>query len=174
VAVTIDQLISILKAGEVRYLIVPDQPAVALGMTTDTGRHFLIHATIEAQGSLMQFRTTGYAYCPLSGPHLEAVMRLLNDMNFHLRMVKFTLDPADGEIVVFTDLAVLDSEVTATQILGTIGFVMERLSECAVRVETTIKTGVDPGEDELIGQEEPAPTEPTQDGDDGGDDDVID
>jgi hypothetical protein len=169
VAVTFDQLVSFLKSAEIRYLIVPDQPAVALGMTTESGRHVLIHAAIEAEGSLMQLRTTGYAHCPLSSPHFAAVMALINELNFRLRMVKFTLDPDDGEIVVFTDLAILDSEVTSAQVLGLIAFVMERLRECAGRLEATIATGVDPGEDELIGEDEPS----ADDGDGDGEDDVI-
>lgn len=169
-AVTFDQLVGFLKSAEIRYLLVPDQPAVALGMTTATGRHFLVHAAIEAEGSLMQFRTTGYALCPLVSEHFAAVLLLLNELNFRLRMVKFTLDPADGEIVVFTDLAILDSEVTPTQVLGLIAFVMERLRECADRVETTIRTGVDPGEEEVIGGSEPT-RPPDNAGDDG--DDVI-
>jgi hypothetical protein len=170
VAVTFEQFVGFLKSAEIRYLLVPDQPAVALGITTASGRHFLVHAVIEAEGSLMQFRTTGYALCPLSSEHYVAVLMLLNELNFRLRMVKFTLDPADGEVVVFTDLAILDSEVTPTQILGLIAFVMERLRECADRVETTIRTGVDPGEDEVIGDGQAS--RPTEDA--GGDgDDVI-
>jgi len=171
VPVTFDQLVSFLKSAEIHYLIVPDKPAVALGMTTESGRHVLIHAAIEAEGSLMQLRTTGYARCPLSSPHFAAVAALLNRLNFELRMVKFTLDPEDGEVVVFTDLAILDSEVTSMQILGLIAFVMERLRECSSRLEATIATGVDPGEDELIGDEEPSPDDGGADG--GDEDDVI-
>lgn len=159
-AINFDQFVAILRGADIRYLIVPDQPAVALGSTTSTGRHFLVHAVIEAEGSLMQFRTTGYEHCPLDSTSFQATVLLLNELNFQLRMVKFTLDPADGEIVVFADLALLDSQPTPTQILGIIGFIMERLRECAERIETTVRTGVDPGEspdEDIIGDEEPAP-----------------
>lgn len=166
-AVNFDQLVSFLEAAEIRYLLVPRQPAVALGTTTETGRHFLLHVVVEAEGSLLQLRTTGFAYCPPTSPNFSAVMMLLNELNFRLRMVKFTMDPADGEVVVFTDLAVLDSAVTQTQIVGLISFVMERLRECAGRVEATAVTGSDPGEDELLGDEPTAGT--PDDGDDEGD-----
>lgn len=156
-AISFDQFVSFLRSAEIRYLLVPDQPAVALGNTTATGRHFLLHAVIEAEGGLMQFRTTGYQHCPLDSPNYPATVLLLNELNLRLRMVKFTLDPADGEIVVFADLALLDSQPTPTQILGIISFVMERLRESADRIEATIRTGVDPGEllaEDIIGGEE--------------------
>src|SRR5438270_6099496 len=127
-------------------MIVPDQPVVALGMTTPSGRHFLVHGMIEAEGSLLQFRTNGYQQCPLGGANLPAVVQLLNELNFRLRLVKFTLDPNDGEVIVFSDLAILDSEPTPTQILGLIAFLMERLREHADRIEATIRTGSDPGD----------------------------
>ncbi len=150
-ALTFEMLTAFLKEADIRYLQVPDQPVVALGMTTPAGRHFLVHAMIEAEGSLLQFRTNGYQLCPLDGPHVGAVLALLNDLNHKLRLVKFTLDPSDGEVIVFTDLAVLDSEPTATQILGLIAFLMERLGEYAERIETTIASGIDPGEvDDII------------------------
>ncbi len=145
-ALTFEMLTSFLKAAEIHYMLVPDQPVVAIGMTTPSGRHFLVHAMIEAEGSLLQFRTSGYEQCPLGGTSVPAVLALLNEMNHRLRLVKFTLDPADGEIIVFSDLAILDSEPTNTQVLGLLAFLMERLREQADRIESTIQTGSDPGE----------------------------
>jgi hypothetical protein len=150
VALTFEMLTSFLKAAEIHYMLVPDQPVVALGLSTPSGRHFLIHGMIEAEGSLLQFRTNGYEQCPPGSTSLPAVMMLLNELNHRLRLVKFTLDPADGEIIVFSDLAVLDSEPTSTQVLGLLAFVMERLREYADRIETTIRTGNDPGDIEDI------------------------
>ena len=149
-ALTFEMLTSFLKAADIRYLIVPDQPVVALGMTTPSGRHFLVHAMLEAEGSLLQFRTSGYEQCPPSSPNLGAVVLLLNELNYRLRLVKFALDPSDGEIVVFSDLAILDSEPTSTQVLGLIAFLMERLREHADRIEGAIRTGSDPGDAEDV------------------------
>ena len=150
-ALTFEMLTAFLKEADIRYLMVPGQPVVALGMTTPDGRHFLVHAMIEAEGSLLQFRTNGYQQCPLDGPHVAAVLTLLNDLNHKLRLVKFTLDPSDGEVIVFSDLAVLDSEPTATRVLGLIAFLMERLREYAEGIETMIETGIDPGDvDDVI------------------------
>jgi hypothetical protein len=150
VALTIETLRSFLDSAEIRYMIVPDEPVVALGLTTPSGRHFLIHGMIEAEGSLLQFRTNGYEQCPLTSPHLGAVVRLLNELNHHLRLVKFTLDPDDGEITVFADLAMLDSEPTTSQVLGLLAFLMERVREHADRIEATVSTGTDPGEVEDV------------------------
>jgi hypothetical protein len=150
VALTFEMLTSYLKSADIRYMIVPDQPVVALGMTTPSGRHFLVHGMVEAEGSLLQFRTNGYEQCLLNGPTQPAVLTLLNELNHRLRLVKFTLDPADGEIIVFSDLAILDSEPTAAQLLGLLAFLMERLREYADRIEATIRTGNDPGEVEDV------------------------
>jgi hypothetical protein len=150
VALTFEMLTAFLESAEIRYLLVPKKPIVALGTTTPSGRHFLLHGLIEAEGSLLQFRTSGFQQCPLTSPSVPAVVSLLNELNHHLRLVKFTLDPADGEITVFSDLAILDSEPTAAQVLGLIAFVMERLSEYSDRIEETIRTGTDPGDVEDI------------------------
>jgi hypothetical protein len=149
-ALSFEKFQSFLREAEIRYLLVPDQPIAALGSSTDSGRQFFIHASIEAEGTLMQLRTNGYLACPLSSPHVPVVMRLLNDINFRLRLVKFTMDPTDGEITVYGDLVILDSEPTATQIVVMISFFMERLRECAPRIEKTIQTGIDPDADDVI------------------------
>src|SRR6516165_1691070 len=81
VALTIEMFRSFLDAADIRYLIVPDQPTVALGMTTPSGRHFLVHGMIEAEGSLLQFRTNGYQHCPANSPSVPPVMLLLNELN---------------------------------------------------------------------------------------------
>jgi hypothetical protein len=88
--------------------------------------------------------------CPLDSPHLVSVMTLLNELNHRLRLVKFTVDPIDGEITVFSDLAIIDSQPTSAQVLGLLGFVMDRLREHSDRIEETIRTGVDPGETLLL------------------------
>src|SRR5262249_52420080 len=129
----------------IRYLLSPDQPMLACGMTTDAGRHVLVHCFLEVEGTLLQFRTSGYLLCPPESPHRAAVLNLLNDLNHNPRFVKFTLDPLGGEITVFSDLAILDSQATSSQIVGLISFFMERLREHSGRIEETIRTGVDPG-----------------------------
>src|SRR5262245_29559409 len=136
-------------------------------MTTDTGRHFVVHAVIEVEVRRLQLFKTLCSQCRVCVEHLGAVLLLLKEVYYGRRMVKFSIDPADGEIVVFADMAILDSVPTPTQVLGLIAFVMERLRECAERVETTVRTGEDPGEEDIIGGEEPpADEEP-------GPDDVI-
>jgi hypothetical protein len=158
-ALTFESLQAILRGAEIRYLLDPDRTMLAFGLTTPSGRHVLIHCFLEVEGTLLQLRTNGYLMCPLGGPHRLTVMALLNELNHRLRLVKFTLDPLDGEITVFSDLALLDSQPTGGQILGLIGFFMDRLREYCDRIETTIRTGTDPGD---------AVAEPTPD--DSGDD----
>jgi hypothetical protein len=154
-SLTFESLQSILREAEIRYLLAPDQPMVACGLTIESGRHVLVHCFLEVEGSLLQLRTTGYQLCPLDSPHLPAVMILLNQLNHRLRLVKFTLDPLDGEITVFSDLAIIDSQPTSAQIVGLLGFVMDRLREYSRRIEETIRTGVDPGDEPVI-EEEPS------------------
>jgi hypothetical protein len=115
-------------------------------MTTEGGRHVLIHCFLEVEGTLMQVRSNGYLFCPLESPHRQAVMALLNELNHRLRLVKFTYDPLDGEITDYADLAIIDTTPTSSQVLGLIGFFMERMREYIERIETTIRTGNDPGD----------------------------
>jgi hypothetical protein len=145
-ALTFENLQSILRGAEIRYLLDPDRTMLAFGLTTDGGRHVLVHCFLEVEGTLVQLRSNGYLMCQLDSPHRLPVLTLLNELNHRLRLVKFTIDPLDGEITVFADLALLDSEPTGPQILGLIGFFMDRLREYSVRIETTIRTGTDPGD----------------------------
>jgi hypothetical protein len=144
-SMTFDKLQSILKEAGIRYLLAPDQPMLAFGMMTESGRHVLIHCFLEIEGTLLQLRTNGYHICPPDSPHQLPVLKLVNELNHRLRLVKFTIDPLDGEVTVFADLAILDSEPTAPQVLGLVGFFMDRLREHAERIEETIRTGIDPG-----------------------------
>jgi hypothetical protein len=145
-ALTFETLQGILRGAEIRYLLDPERTMLAFGLTTEAGRHVLIHCFLEVEGTLLQLRTNGYLMCPLGSPHRLAVLTLLNELNHRLRLVKFTLDPLDGEITVFSDLALLDSEPTAAQVLGLIGFFMDRLREYSNRIEATIRSGADPGD----------------------------
>ena len=153
-AISFENLQTFLQNAEIRYLLAPDQAMLAIGMTTSAGRHVLVHCFVEVEGTLVQLRTNGYLLCPPNSDHRPAVMNLLNELNHRLRLVKFTLDPADGEITVFADLALLDSEPTSAQVLGLIGFFMERLREYSDRIETTIRTGIDPGEIDHVGEDD--------------------
>ena len=128
-ALSFENFQAFLRDAQIRYLLAPDQPMAAIGVTTASGRHILVHCFIESEGTLLQLRTNGYLMCPPNSEHRPAVVNLLNELNHRLRLVKFTLDPFDGEITIFADLALLDSEPTAGQILGLIGFFMERLRE---------------------------------------------
>jgi hypothetical protein len=170
-SLTFDKLQSFLKEAGIRYLLAPDQPMLAFGMITESGRHVLVHCFLEVEGTLVQLRTNGYHLCQLDSPHRPAVMQLLNELNHRLRLVKFTIDPLDGEVTVFSDLAILDSEPTGAQILGLIGFFMDRLREYSDRIDTTIRTGNDPGNGDSFN----APPEGGGEGGEGGDegDDII-
>ncbi len=150
-SLTFDKLQSFLKESGIRFLLAPDQPMLAFGMMTESGRHVLIHCFLEIEGTLLQLRTNGYHLCPMDSPHRQAVLELINELNHRLRLVKFTMDPLDGELTAFSDLAILDSEPTASQILGLIGFFMDRLRDCAERIEQTIRTGTDPGDGDTFG-----------------------
>jgi hypothetical protein len=149
-ALTFPGLMAFLTEAEVKFLIAPDLPMLAITLATPSGRTFLLHATIEAEGTLLQLRTNGYLVCPPSSPFRDAVLRLLNELNFKLRIVKFCLDAGDGEVVVYADLAVMDSTPTITQVMALTGFVMERVRETAGRIEAVITTGLDPEDKDIV------------------------
>jgi hypothetical protein len=88
----------------------------------------------------------GYATCPLTSPHLPALLRLLSDLNQGLRWIKFSLDPRDGEVCATGDMWIADGTVTQRQINRMLGNMVPCLDDALPRVQQVIQTGADPGE----------------------------
>jgi hypothetical protein len=145
VAITLDELKKLLDTEGVKYFIAPDEPLLMMNFTGLTG-NYQVALHLELDGRFLQFRTIGYLRCPADHPHLEAVLRVLGQLDYQLRLTKFGWDPSDGEIVGYADLWLDDGSVTQGQFSAMLHSFLPGIDFNHQRVETTIETGTDPGE----------------------------
>jgi hypothetical protein len=138
-------LTAILKDYGVGYWTNPDRPAVLFGMGSTSGRRFMVGASVDGEGSFLQFRSVEYAHCPVTHRHFGAVATLLLSLNYTYRAIKFSVDPKDGEVTAYADLVLLDAEATPAQVMGLLGFFLNVLDEGHERLLSALVTGTDPG-----------------------------
>jgi hypothetical protein len=143
VAITLDKLKSLASAEGLKYFLAPDRPAILAGFGGLTGSYQVL-MMVELDGRFMQFRTLGYASCPASHPHLEAVLKVLGALDYKLRLTKFGWDPSDGEIVGYADLWLEDGTLTQKQFKAMLGAFLPAIDLGHDRIQKTIDTGVDP------------------------------
>jgi hypothetical protein len=142
---TFDDLKKLAEGEGLRYFVAPDRPMLLMGIGGLNGNYQIV-APLELDGRFLQFRPLGYASCPASHPNVEAVLRVLGDLNFKLRLTKFGWDPADGEIAAYADVWLEDGTLTQKQFAGILGLYVPGLDLNHPRIATTIESGVDPGE----------------------------
>jgi hypothetical protein len=159
---TFEALTGMLKEYDVSYWTHPERPSVMFGMSTTSGKRFVITTSVDGEGSFFQARSVEYAHCPATHKNYTPVARLLLSLNYHYRAVKFSIDPQDGEVTAFADLVLLDSEATSAQVMGLLSFFLNVLDEAHERLLATLVNGVDPGEQKVESAPavEPSSTEP--------------
>ena len=132
-------------AGDGRFD--PHPPPVPLDLRAkglnNTYRFFIF---LELEGEFLQFRTSGYHSCLLDNPSLDATLKVLGELNFGLRLVKFGWDPSDGEIVASVDAWVCDGDLTRAQFNQMAKSFLTNIDLQYPRIDATIETGEDPGE----------------------------
>jgi hypothetical protein len=143
VTITLDKLRSLAERQGLKYFIAPDRPALAMGFTGLTGSYQVI-MLVELDGRFLQFRTMGYGKCPSDHPHLEAVLRILGELDYKLRLTKFGWDPTDGEIVGYIDLWLEDATLTQHQFEAMLGAFLPAIDQGHARIAKTMETGIDP------------------------------
>ncbi len=144
-ALTLDQLRRLCDQAQFKYFVDPTRPALLCGVQGLAGRYQFV-MLLDLEGQFLQFRTIGYANCAASHRHVGAVLRVLGDLNYKLRFVKFGWDPADGEIVVYADVWLMDGGLTQQQFARMLGNYLPSIDQNSVRISQTIETGQDPGE----------------------------
>lgn len=142
-AITLDELKALVEAEGLKYFLAPDKPALFLGFGGLTGSYQVL-MLVELDGHFLQFRTLGYASCPVGRPHLEAVLKVLGALNYELRLTKFGWDPSDGEIVGYADLWLADGTLTQKQFSAMLAAYVPGIDMGHDRIQKTIDTGVDP------------------------------
>ncbi len=157
-AIGMEDLKKLLDNEGLKYFVAPDRPLIMLGGTGQFGFYQMTIGLFN-EGQFLQFRSMQYLRCPADHPHAQAVWRLLGDLNFALRLVKFGWDPADGEIMMYADHMVADGKVTQQQFGRMLHIFMPLLDLNYIRIKTVLETGRDPGETPLP----PAPPAPKVD-----------
>ena len=153
-ALTMERLKNQVGAIPLRFFIDPDRDALMLGATGLNGRYqFLI--LLELDGEFLQFRTIGYHSCPLDHPNVDETLRVLGELNYRLRFIKFGWDPADGEIVAYGDAWISDGDLAQGQIGRMAKSFMSIMDLQYARIDATIQTGEDPGEVDPFGPDGP-------------------
>lgn len=142
---TIEELKALVEGEDLKYFIAPDRPMLLMGFGLLNG-NYQIGVSLELDGRFVQFRTVSYAQCPSDSPHVEAVLRVLGELNYHLRLTKFGWDPSDGEIVGYADVWLEDGTLTQKQFHANLSSLLPGIDVNYPRITKTIETGEDPGE----------------------------
>lgn len=141
--ISLDKLKSLVKAEGLAYFEDPSRPAILLNFKGNNGAYMMV-MLVELDGRFMQFRTIGYGSCPAEHPHLEAVLRVLGEMDYRLRVTKFGWDPNDGEIVAYADIWLEDATLTQKQLAATLRAFLPAIDLGHARITATMETGQDP------------------------------
>lgn len=141
--ISLDQLKSLVQAEGLGFFEDPRRPAILLNFSGHNGSYQVI-MLVELDGRFIQFRTIGYGSCPSGHPHVAAVLRVVGEMDYRLRLTKFGWDPADGEIVAYADLWLEDGTLTQKQLAAMLRAFLPAIDLGRARIAATMATGVDP------------------------------
>lgn len=147
-ALTLEELQTMVRQGGLKFYVDPDRPRLMFGITGPHGTYQCV-ISLEVDGKFLQLRSVRYLFCPPDHPHLTAVLRALGALNYDKRLVKFGWDPSDGEIVVYADLWLMDNKLTQEQWEQMLQNYLAVLDLGYRRLAQVLQTGQDPGEEEL-------------------------
>ncbi len=143
-AMTLDELKRLVDGCKLRYFVDPRQPALMLGMGGMCGSfQAVIH--LDVDGRFLQVRTFQYLHCPPGHPNGPAVLGVLAALNHDFRLVKFALDPQDGEIVAYADAWIEDGRLTQAQFTRMLDNFFPTVDMSRLRIRAAMETGRDPG-----------------------------
>jgi hypothetical protein len=143
-AMSIGDLRSLLDKENLKYYVSPDSPEVMAGFGGAFGS-YRVTIRLELDGTFLQFRSMAYLSCPDGHQSLDAVLRVLGDLNYKLRMAKFGWDESDGEIVAYADVWLEDQKLSHGQLRRMLGGYVWAIDVAHQRIQATIATGEDPG-----------------------------
>jgi len=148
-ALTMDGLRKLVDGQGLHYYLAPDRPALMLGVTGLNGRYQLTIA-LDVEGQFLQFRTVAYRHCAADHAHLSETLKVLAQLNYRFRLVKFGWDASDGEIVAYADTWIVDGDLTPAQFQRLIHSYFSGIDMHYPRIAKTIETGKDPGPPDLL------------------------
>src|SRR5262249_544489 len=135
-AITFDWFTETLRNQNIRFMVQPDYPAVMFGVTTQAGKQFMVRVTVDSNGYFLQIHSVQLAICPKGSPHTPAVLAVLSALNLKYRVIKYALDTNDGEVMVYADLTLADSQPTRDQVMSLISYFIDMLDRTRDRVHT--------------------------------------
>lgn len=151
---TLIRLRELLDAEGLHYFLVPDRDGVMLTLQGSNGR-FQFTVLVEEDGEFLQFRSIEYLYCPQDHPNLNETLRVLGELNYGLRLLKFGWDPRDGEIAVYADLWVMDAEITQVQFSRMAQSYMSIMDEQHPRIREAVESGTGEEDSDREAKESP-------------------
>lgn len=147
-AITFARLQELLKKEDLRFFVAPDAPIIQFGIAGFFGRYDITIRLFD-DGRFLQFRTAHYHTCPADHPHLTTILKVIGQVNYEKRLLKLGWDPADGEIMAYADIWLMDNDLTQEQFHRMMGNYMPELDLANLRLQKVIETGVDPGEPDI-------------------------
>ncbi|MFH1764066.1 MAG: YbjN domain-containing protein [Gemmatimonadota bacterium] len=148
-ALTMERLKNLIAEEGLQFFLDPERDALMLSVSGLNGTYqFLI--LLEMEGEFLQFRTMAYHACAEDHRYVEATLKLLGELNYQLRFVKFGWDPNDGEIVAYGDVWIMDGELSPIQLTQMVQGYMAVIDLNHSRIDATIRTGKDPGQSDPL------------------------
>jgi len=141
---TMEMIKSLTEGEGLKYFLDPNRDALMMGARGVNGSYQLL-LLLEVDGKFIQFRSMNYHSCPEGHEHLEATLKVLGDLNFRLRFVKFGWDPSDGEIAVYGDVWIEDGDITQKQFGRMVHAYLSMMDLNYARIDKVIQTGEDSG-----------------------------
>jgi hypothetical protein len=143
-ALTLDGLRRLADAIQFRYFIDPQSPTLLCGAQGRSGSYQFV-MSLQLEGRFLQFRTVQYQRCAPDHRHAAALLRVLAEINYQLRFVKFGWDAKDGEVVAYGDVWLMDAGLSQDQFTRVLGNFLPSIDEQFTRIAEVIANGRDPG-----------------------------
>ncbi len=139
---TLSELIALLDQCGVEHGT-PAEDTVPCFVSAE-GVPLLIVAAVTSDGKLVQFRTVGLMTAP-PGKHRRALLCAMMAMNYSLKLVKFGIDPDDGEVVAYLDIVLGGGTLTRKQVERAMRTFKGTVGTGRRRLQKILDSGTDPG-----------------------------
>ena len=111
------------------------------------GVPMLTIGAVTSDGKVIQFRTIGLLTAPGS-KHRLTLLSAMMEMNYSHKLVKFGIDPDDGEIVAYLDLVLGSATLTTKQLKRALRTFKGSVGGARTRFQKILDAGEDPGGEE--------------------------
>jgi len=142
VAITQRDLIKLVEEAGLAYADGPE--GTLLFRVEAEGEQLNMVLDRPSEGKIVQFRTLNMLNAPAGG-HRPVLLRALATSNDRLKLVKFAIDPDDGEVCAYIDVVLGDGRLTGGQFTRCVQALQQLVIRAMVRFRKILATGDDPG-----------------------------